>query len=272
MKVLIVSYNNVGNFGDRLGYHLIISVLPPQSEVYFANFKPWNVPPASFDLLILGIGNSIFGPLLNEPLFNLVKSRFIKFKIGIFGTQYREEFDSALMRELIKHLDLWCARYREDLKFYAPNMDHAIHFGDWLIDAFPFARAYINQTLKIGDEIWQNLPLDRVIQEIQLYKRVYSTRLHPLLCALTSAEEVAYREQRESGTGRVSGKFRSMFLDIFGKDYPENKFFAVERDKVSAYKRFVRKRVEGLRGFLGHLFERQTIPNLQEVFPEFDSY
>lgn len=65
MKVLVISYNNVGNFGDRLGYHLINSVLPPEAEVYFANFKPWNIPSFSFDLLILGIGNSIFGPYVH---------------------------------------------------------------------------------------------------------------------------------------------------------------------------------------------------------------
>ena len=200
MKVLVISYNNVGNFGDRLGYHLINSVLPPEAEVYFANFKPWNIPSFSFDLLILGIGNSIFGPLLNKNLLEFVKNKKIKYKIGIFGTQYREEFNPELMKELISYLDLWCARYLEDIQWYATDFNNSIHFGDWLIDAFPITTAIIPETLRIEEEIWQDLPLDRTIQKIQLYQRVFSTRLHPLLCALTSAKLVAYKEQRESGS------------------------------------------------------------------------
>ena len=76
--------------------------------------------------------------------------------------------------------------------------------------------------MKIGKEIWQELPLDRVIQQIQKHKLVISERLHPLLCALTSAERVAYQEQRESGSGTaVSGKFRTMLIDVFGRTFPE---------------------------------------------------
>ena len=79
------------------------------------------------------------------------------------------------------------------------------------------------------------LPLDRTIQAIQLHKNVYSARLHPLLCALTSAELVAYAEQpSKQMPDIVSGKFRSMLIDIFGRSYPEKKFFIVDRDAVSA--------------------------------------
>ncbi len=42
-SVLVLSYNNVGNFGDRLGYHLVNAALPSNTEVTFANFKPWNL-------------------------------------------------------------------------------------------------------------------------------------------------------------------------------------------------------------------------------------
>lgn len=261
MRVLVISYNNIGNFGDRLGYHLINSVLPPQAEVYFANFEPWNVPSYSFDLLILGIGNSIFAPLMNQKLFKLLTSNKIKFKIGIFGTQYRKEIRKDLMRSLISYLDLWLARYKEDLELYGYDLDNSIHFGDWLIDAFPITVATLPGILEIKDEIWQNLPLDRTIQNIQRYQKVFSTRLHPLLCALTSAKFVAYREQRESGTGEISGKFRSMFLDIFEKDFPENQFFPVDKEKVISYKSFVRNNIEKLRKLLKELCLNQIFPS-----------
>jgi len=74
-----------------------------------------------------------------------------------------------------------------------------------------------------------------VIQEIQSFKRVHSTRLHPLICAMTSAEQVAYTEQRAQD-GTVSGKFRSMLLDVFRRTWPEDAFFDVPRDAVAAYK------------------------------------
>ena len=36
--------------------------------------------------------------------------------------------------------------------------------------------------------------------------------------------------------GIVSGKFRSMLIDIFGRSYPERQFFLVDRDAVARYK------------------------------------
>ncbi|MFX6281322.1 hypothetical protein ABTF86_19880, partial [Acinetobacter baumannii] len=78
---------------------------------------------------------------------------------------------------------------------------------------------------------------DRTIQYIQRHRQVFSARLHPLLCALTSAHEVAYSEQPAGGgTSIVSGKFRSMLIDIFGRTFPEETFFAVDRDAVARYK------------------------------------
>lgn len=43
---------------------------------------------------------------------------------------------------------------------------------------------------------------------------------------MTSAERVAYREQRASD-GRVSGKFRSTLMDVFAKEFPKEKFWKV---------------------------------------------
>ena len=37
----------------------------------------------------------------------------------------------------------------------------------------------------------------------------------------------------------MSGKFRSMLIDIFGRTYPEKNFFAVDRDAVARYKTHV---------------------------------
>jgi hypothetical protein len=89
---------------------------------------------------------------------------------------------------------------------------------------------------------------------------VFSTRLHPLLCALTSAAEVAYSEQREGDqAGSMSGKFRSMLIDIFGRTYPEQHFFAVDRDAVARYKAHVRGNVSKIGAQLEAMLRNVTV-------------
>jgi len=249
-RVLVLSYNNVGNFGDRLGFHVISSVLPSNACVTFAHFEPWDVPEGDFDLAVVGVGNSIFAPLLTDRLLQLIERSTRS--IGIFGTQYREFVDATRIGALIDGLDCWFARYEEDALLYGRGKNNVRHLGDWLINAFPLARgSRADSVLKVGDEIWQNLALDRVIQEIQSFRRVHSTRLHPLICALTSAEQVAYTEQRAQGA--LSGKFRSMLLDVFGRTWPEDTFFDVPREAVAAYKSRVRRSTEALAARLDQL-------------------
>jgi hypothetical protein len=99
----------------------------------------------------------------------------------------------------------------------------------------------------------QNLPLDRVIQQIQSYRRVTTARLHTLLCALTSADQVSYQEQREFAGQGTSGKFRSQLYDVFGRTYEENKFFDVDRDAVVRYKARVEANMQDLRAEIARL-------------------
>jgi hypothetical protein len=251
-RVAVLSYANAGNFGDRLGMHLLSSIMPAHASVEFLNFRPWQVPEEAPDLLVLGIGNSMFGPLLDDSLFKLIE-RSGK-TLGIFGTQYRQEYPATRMKQLVSALDVWFARHETDLDLYATPDTRCEHLGDWLIDAFMMTTPVKDDAiLKIGDEVKKNLPLDRIITQIQQYRRVFSTRMHPLLCALTSAEQVAYVEQRESGTGQVSGKFESMLLDIFGRTYPENRLWTVDRTAVMHYRDQVRRKMSVLENTLSEL-------------------
>ena len=203
-KVLVLSCANVGNFGDRLGYHMIHSVLPADVEVTHAFFTPWHIPEGEYDLLVLGIGNSLFAPLLTDDLLQLLDK--IPRKIGIFGTQYRSQIPSDRIRQVIDRLDHWFARYEEDSLLYGKASSCTSHLGDWLIDAFPLAQWVEDGTLSIGDDILSDLPLDRTIQTIQRHRRVHSTRLHPLLCALT----------------KVLNRFRFANKEIRVRKYPGN--------------------------------------------------
>lgn len=231
-RVLVLSYNNVGNFGDRLGIHLVQNLIPAGAEVTFCNFYPWNVPDENFDLLVLGIGNSVFEPILTEELLALV--RRVPKSVGIFGTQYREAINKARLSRLLDSLTVWFARHEEDVLLYGKGRSNVVYLGDWLISAFPLTRWKRDEMLHVGPEIWNDLPLDRTIQNIQQFRSVASERIHPLLCALSSAEKVSFIEQRSGGL--ESGKFRGMLLDIFGRSYNESTWFDVNRDAVADYR------------------------------------
>jgi hypothetical protein len=244
-SVAVISYNDVGNFGDRLGYHMINSLLPSDANVHHLTFQTLDRAHDSYDLIVLGIGNSIYQPLLRDDLLEVLKRG--KAKVGIFGTQYRELIPRPLLDRLIDRLDIWYARYEDDVLMYGRGRSNVEHLGDWLIDQFPMSTPTDDGELHIGDEIMKETSLDRTIQKIQRYNKVSSTRLHPLLCAFTSAEMVAYQEQSAGGeTAIVSGKFRSMLIDIFGRTYPEKVYFAVDRDAVARYKKRVRGNVAGV--------------------------
>ncbi len=241
-SVAVVSYKDMGNFGDRLGFHMINALLPGEADVHHLTFNALDQARDEYDLVVLGIGNSLFQPLLGDNVLDIVSRG--KASIGIFGTQFRELIPRPAMDRLLDRLDTWFARNEDDVLLYGRGRKNVVHLGDWLIDQFPMTKSTDDEPLQIGDEVLTELPLDRLIQAIQLHKNVYSARMHPLLCALTSAELVAYAEQPSKDMPDiVSGKFRSMLIDIFGRSYPEKKFFIVDRDAVRRYKARVHQNI-----------------------------
>ena len=126
--------------------------------------------------------------------------------------------------------------YEDDVLMYGRGRNNVVHIGDWLIDQFPLTRAINDEPLVINDELGQELALDRAIGTIQQHKQVYSTVPTALLCALTSAELAAYAEIPAQQPDLSTGQFRSMLIDIFGRAYPQQKFFLVDRDAVTRYK------------------------------------
>lgn len=238
-KVHVLSFFNVSNFGDRLGFHLLADMLPGHAQVSWGTLRPLQAPPPDCDLLILGIGNSLFGDLLSDELLELTQSIPT---IGIFGTQYRDAWPATRLQALLNNLEHWYARYEEDLLLYGRGRNNVSHLGDWLIRAFPLRQAERNETLTIDQNLCAEPAMDRLIQHIQSYQHVHSTRLHPLLCALTSAQTVSYSEQHESSeTSAASGKFRSLLMDVFGRHYAEDTPFAVDRAAVLAYRNRVQQ-------------------------------
>ncbi len=248
--IAVISESDAGNFGDRLGLHMINAVLPASARVHHMTFKTlreaMSQNKADYDLVVVGVGNAMFQPLIGDDIIQILSRA--RSAIGIFGTAYRELIPRPALERVIDRLDCWYAPYEDDILLYGRGRSNAVHLGDWLIEQFPLAEPTLDEPLQIGVEIGAEIPLDRTIQLIQRHRQVYSARLHPLLCALTSAEYVAFAEEgSRQMPGIVSGKFRSMLVDIFGRSYPEREFFLVDRDAVARYKARVHANVAALR-------------------------
>jgi hypothetical protein len=241
-SVAVISDNDIGTFGGRLGCQMINALLPGEADVHHLGFGTLHEARDKYDLVVLGTGGGLFLPLLGDDVLDIVSRG--NAAIGIFGTQYRELIPRVGLERLIDRLDTWFARYEDDVLMYGRGRGNVVHLGDWLIDQFPMNTSTLDEPLQIVDETRPDHALDWAIQVIQCHKNVFSSRLTPLLCALTSAELVAYAEQSsEQMPGIVSGEFRSMLIDIFGRSYPEKQFFMVDRDAVRRYKARVHRNV-----------------------------
>ncbi len=259
-RVLVLSYLNYRNFGDRLGYHVVNTVLPANVLVTHLPLNAPAFPDEPFDLLILGVGHSLNATAIGRPeIQRLVETT--PNSLGIFGTQYpyqyRELIDPRLFETLLDRLTTWWARNRSDVETFGGGRGNVRHLGDWLISAFPMTTPRLDKTLVVGrDVVDKDVALDRMIQQIQAYRRVSSARIHPLLCALTAAEQVRFQEQREAaGSAAESGKFATMLTDIFGRSFEEDVFFAVDRDAVLRYKMMVEANMAELRGQIRALLD-----------------
>jgi hypothetical protein len=241
-SVAVISESDAGTFGDRLGLHMINAMLPGEANVHHLTFKTLAQARGQYDLVVLGVGNCLFQPLVGNDILNILSRA--KSAIGIFGTQYRELIPRPAIDRVIDRLDTWFAPYEDDVLMYGRGRSNVVHLGDWLIDQFPLAEATLDEPLQIGADLGADIPLDRTIQAIQRHKQVHSARLRPFLCALTSAHLAAFSEEASGQMpGIVSGKFRSMLTDIFGRAFPEREFFMVDRDAVMRYKARVHRNV-----------------------------
>lgn len=251
-RVLVLSYFNYKNFGDRLGVPIVNALLPAGLQIVHAPLNFAYVPEGDFDLVILGLGQSLNASAIVHPELDRLLDR-TPHAIGIFGTQYKSQYRTRMAPDrfdaLIGRLTTWWARYESDVADFGGGHANVRHMGDWLVSAFPMTEHRLDKRLTVGaDTVEAELPLDRMIQRIQAYRDVHSARLHPLLCALTSAQRIAYLEQREAGgSSESSGKFEAMLRDIFGRTWPEDQWFDVDRAAVVRYKLKVEANMAALR-------------------------
>jgi hypothetical protein len=256
-NVAVISGDDGGDFGGRLGRQMINALLPGEAEVHHLSLSTLNEARDSYDLVVLGTGSGLFPPLLGEDVLDVMSRA--RATIGIFGTQCRELTPRPALDRLIERLDTWFARYEDDVLMYGRGRSNVVHLGDWLIDQFPLTRAINDEPLVISNDFTQELPLDRAIRTIQQHKQVYSTVPEALLCALSSAEIAAYAEMPAQQPDLAGGHFRSMLIDVFGRAYPEKKFFLVDRDAVIRYKARVHRNIAKVGGRIGAILRNVAV-------------
>lgn len=111
----------------------------------------------------------------------------------------------------------------------------------------------------INGDLSPEFALDRAISTIQQHKQVYSTVPGALLCALTSADLAPYAEMPAQQLHLSAGQFRSMLIDVFGRSWPQQKFFLVDRDAVIRYKTRVHQNVSKITAHIGAILRNAAI-------------
>lgn len=256
-NVAVISDGDTNDLAARLGRQLIHTILPGECRVHRLTPGMLDQAQPNYDLVILGAGSGLFPPLLGEGVLDVIARA--KSAVGIFGTQGRELIARPAFERLLDRLDTWFARYEDDVLTFGRGRNKVIHTGDWLIDQFPLARATNDEPLVINGDLGPDFALDCAISTIQQYRQVYSTVPVALLCALTSADLAAYAETPAQQPDLSAGQFRSMLIDIFGRTWPQQKFFLVDRDAVIRYKTRVHQNVSKIGARIGAILRNVAI-------------
>ncbi|MBV9347331.1 MAG: hypothetical protein JO245_05080 [Pseudolabrys sp.] len=233
-RVAVLSLGDPRGLGERLGYHMVHSVMPGAADI--AHLSP-QAATEDVDLLIMGTGGALGPTHLTEELFaTLDRARTV---VGIFGTYYRPLIPRHALDRLIERCDTWYARHEEDLFVFGNGLRNVVHLGDWRIDACPLGRATDEEPLDIGPERLRAMTTDAAIDALRRHRTVTARDPSALLCALTAADVVTYAGAVEEN--------RSLLMDIFGRSFADGVGFVVDRDAVARYKTRVRDNVAAMR-------------------------
>lgn len=224
-------------FGERLGRQMIASMLPGEADVHYVDLGDLGAARDAYDLVVLGAGQGLFHSLFDPEVLDVLKRGRVT--IGIFGTQQRELLPRVAVDHLLDNLDIWFARARDDVMLYGRGRENVTYLGDWLIEQFPLGHGRESELLTLNEDSLCDLPLDRSVDAIQRHNTVFARALAPFLCALNSADTVAYADDLSV----PSGEFRSLLIDIFGRSFPDNDFFQVDREAVLRYRARVHRNV-----------------------------
>jgi hypothetical protein len=241
-------------FGERLGLQVLMSVLPGDAEVQVFGFAEAGRAGGGFDLTVIGAGTGLLQPLHSDAVFDLVSRS--RAAVGIFGTQRRELVVRTPVERLVERLDAWFARDEDDLALYGRGIRRAVHLGDWLIAPCPLTTATEDEPLDLSAAALREMGTDRALDALRGHRHVTAGERGALLCALTAAETVTWREDPGERLPGAAGEVRGLLMDVFGRGYPEGEAFLVERDAVRRYRARVMANVAALQARIAALLGR----------------
>jgi len=240
------------SFADRLGWQLLSALLPGEADLHFVDLGELEAARDRYDLAILGVGQGLCHSLCSAAVLDIVaRSRGA---IGIFGTMQRELLPRAAFDRLLDRLDVWFARSQDDLMLYGRGRSNVTYLGDWLVTQFPLGHGRDPELLTVSEDSLRDLPLDRAIGAMARHRAVFARTSAALLCALNSADTVAYADDLHV----PSGEFGSLLYDVFGRSFPANEFFQVDRDAVLRYRARVQRNVALMRTRIDALLRGKT--------------
>jgi hypothetical protein len=250
-SVAVLSGNTT--FAERLGRQMVATLMPGEADVHHVDFGDLGAARDAYDLVVLGAGQGLFYPLFEPDVLDVLRRG--RAAIGIFGTQQRELLPRAALDRLLDHLDIWFARGRDDVMLYGRGRDNVAYLGDWLVEQFPLGHGRDNELLTVNEHALLDLALDRAVAAIGRHRAVFARTPAALLCALNSADTVAYADDLDA----PSGEFAGLLHDIFGRSFPDNEFFQVDRDAVMRYRARVHRNVALMRARIDALLRGRNV-------------
>ena len=240
------------SFSERLGWQMLSALLPGEADLHFVDLGELEAARDRYDLVVLGAGQGLCHSLCSSAVLDIVTRA--RGAIGIFGTMQRELLPRAAFDRLLDRLDVWFARCQDDVMLYGRGRANVTYLGDWLITQFPLGHGRDPELLTVSEDSLRDLPLDRTIAAMARHCAVFARTPAALTCALNSADTVAYADDLYV----PSGEFGSLLYDVFGRTFPANEFFQVDRDAVLRYRARVQRNVALMRTRIDALLRGKT--------------
>lgn len=240
------------SFAERLGWQMLSALLPGEADLHFIDLGELEAARDRYDLVILGVGQGLCHSLSSTAVLDIVAGA--RAAIGIFGTMQRELLPRAAFDRLLDRLDVWFARGQDDMMLYGRGRSNVTYLGDWMITQFPLGHGRDPELLTVSEDSLRDLPLDRTIAAMARHRAVFARTPAALMCALNSADTVAYADDLDAPTG----EFDSLLYDVFGRTFSANEFFQVDRDAVLRYRARVHRNVALMRSRIEALLRGKT--------------
>lgn len=187
------------------------------------------------DLVIVGCGGLL--PLLDPPpaLVRLVERT--PRSVGLFGVNSLQDGPCASagrLRALVTRLTAWFVRTAEDLLLHGRGLENVAWAGDWRLAGVPDTDPGALEEGRVELFPGAFASPEAFLARVQSFQRVTSSGGDVLLCALSSAVEVAWHS--ETPGARPPWDVRALMLDALGRPLPAGVLVPVDRQAVGAYR------------------------------------